>query len=384
MLEIKLSGIKQMELFAHRDPEVISLSQGSLKIGGVPKEIKAYAQDILKTDKSDYYGDPYGLKPLRDKIAETISKKHNTNIVSDQVVVTHGSSGAISNLFLMLLKPGDEVLLPEPTYPAYANLTQIAKAKPVFVSCYSDSNSSTIDWEATIEKIKLATTSKTKIITITNPCNPTGGIIPPTILEKLVNWCNEKKIYLISDEVYDDYIFDEKNFESAASYINKSSYVIRCGSFSKNFSMSGWRIGYLIIPKELAPKIVAIQDTLIVCPSVLGQHAAFYALNHPQLPKMLKEKVHNNLILANEMLKPLEEKGIISYQKPKAAFYLFLKTNLKDTTNLCLDILQKAKITTVPGKTFGPSGASFIRICYARPRHVLEEGLNRFINYWSS
>lgn len=383
MLKIKLSGIKHMELFAHSNPELISLSQGSLKIGGIPKEIKSYVQDLLNTDKTDYYANPYGIKPLREKIAEMLSKKHTITISEEQVVITHGSSGAISNIFFMVLKPGDEVLLPEPTYPAYANLTQIAKAKPVFVSCYSDHNLSTIDWNVAIEKIKSATTSRTKIITIANPCNPTGEIIPPNILEKLIDWCNQNEIYLVSDEVYDDYIFDAKNFKSAASYVNKSSYVIRCGSFSKNFSMSGWRVGYLVIPKTIAPLAVAIQDSLIVCPSVVGQYAALCALSHTNLTKFFNEEVHNNLILANAMLQPLVKKGIISYQKPKAAFYLFLKTNLKDTTDLCFDLLQKAKITTVPGKAFGPSGSSFIRICYARPRQMVEEGLRRFLNYWA-
>ena len=383
MLQIKLSGIKYMESFAHKDPQIISLSQGSLKVGGIPKQIKEYIQQMLNTDKTDYYTNTYGIPLLREKLSATLSKKNNVAISPEQILVTHGSSGAISNIFLALLEKGDEVLLPEPTYPSYAKLAQIAQAKPVFVSCLKDSNSSEVNWEIDIEKIKKATTSKTKIITVANPSNPTGIIIPPKILNELVNWCEEKNIYLVCDEVYDDYIFDGE-FQSSTKFIKKSSHVIRCGSFSKNFSMSGWRVGYLVAPQKLIPTLSAIQDTLIVCPSVIAQYAALYALDHPELTKTFKEQIHNNLILTNKMLTPLVNSGIISYKMPKSSFYLFLKNKVNDSTNLCFEIMQKSKVTIVPGESFGPSGKPFMRICYARERHILEKGLNNLLNYFEN
>ena len=380
---MKISGIKYMESFARQNPEIISLSQGSLKVGGIPKEIKSYTQDILNTDKTDYYANSYGVPEFREKLATTLSQKHNTNISSNQILVTHGSSGAIAALLLSILGTGDEVLLPEPTYPAYSKLAQVAKAKTVFVPCLQSTNSQNINWSIDIEKIKAATTQRTKIIIITNPSNPTGTIIPSKTLHELANWCNEKGIYLISDEVYDDYIFDGE-YQSITPLVNESSHIIRCGSFSKNFSMSGWRVGYAVMPEEMIENVSAVQDSLIVCPSVVGQYAALYALDHPELTQKFAEEVQNNLTIANKILQPLVTKSIVSYQKPQAAFYLFLKTTKKDTSDLCLDIMQKSKVTTVPGSTFGPSGDPFIRICFARERHVLEEGLNRFVNYFTN
>jgi len=382
MLEVKFSGIKRMEILAQETPGSLSLSQGALRVGGVPQEIKNHLQSLLNSDLTDYYVSSYGITPLRQKLAEVLSAKHNTSISMEQVLVSHGSSSAIASLMLTLLDSGDEVLIPEPTYPAYINLTRIAKGNPVLVKCFGDDSDSKVKWEFDVEKLKAAITPKTKMIIFSNPGNPTGIIVEEKYIKELAALCESRGIYLVVDEVYDDFIFYNEPFHSITPYVNQSNYIIRAGSFSKNFALSGWRIGYIVLPKNLLHPMCAIQDGLLISASSLAQYAALYALSKPQLVAPMKEMVFNNLIYTNIILKPLVEKGILDYQEPKAAFYVFLKTKEKETTDLCLDILKRAKVTVVPGSVFGPAGDSYIRICYARETAMLREALDRFINYW--
>ncbi|HBS47870.1 TPA: hypothetical protein DEO28_00885 [Candidatus Dependentiae bacterium] len=384
MLEVKFSGIKRMELLAQQTPGVLSLSQGSLKVGGIPTDIKTHTQSLLNSDKTDYYVSTYGITPLREKIAEVLSLQHNVNISMDQILVSHGSSSAVAALMLMLLNADDEVLLPEPTYPAYANLARVSKANPKFVSCFLKESTSfgEVKWEFDVEKFKSAVTPKTKMVVIANPCNPTGIILPEKVVKELVNFCESRGIYLLIDEVYDDFIFENEPFYSVTPFVADHSFIIRTGSFSKNFALSGWRVGYMVVPKHLLNAACAIQDSLLVCASSIAQYAALYAMNHPELTKPMQEIVYNNLLYANAVLKPLVDKGLVAYQSPKSAYYIFLKTKEEETTNLCLDILQKAKVTVVPGSVFGPTGSPFIRICYAREPHILREAMDRFVNYF--
>ncbi|MFC1894601.1 pyridoxal phosphate-dependent aminotransferase, partial [Candidatus Dependentiae bacterium] len=276
MLNIPISGIKKIEAIAQSSPEYISLSQGALRIGGIPHKIKQYVQEVMQTDKSDYYQSAWGIMELRKKLSLVLSAQNKEQISVDQIIVTHGCIGALANLFFTILDKNDEIIIPEPTYPAYEKLTQLVKAKPVFVSCKNKSFDKKIrqthNWELNIEKIKKATTKKTKIIIFSNPWNPTGIIVPEKTILELKNWCEYNKIYLVIDEAYKDYAFD-KNYKSYASLVSKSKYVITTASFSKNMAMSGWRIGYMIVPKKLCQNLGTTQDALLNCPNVPAQYA---------------------------------------------------------------------------------------------------------------
>lgn len=367
MLQIVLSEIKKIEAQVQQDGYV-SLSQGALKIGGIPQEIKCHLQQVLETDKTDYYQSAWGIFPLRERIAEHLSRDHNVCFSHRNVLVTHGCMGAISTLLLALLDEGDEVILPEPTYPAYKNIVGLARGKHRFVCLDMD-------------EIVKARTSKTKMMILSNPCNPTGELLSKSMLEALVQWCDEHKVYLIVDESYDDYIFDG-DFFSATPFVLQSSFVIRTGSYSKSLSMSGWRVGFMVVSDELSARMGVTQDALLNCPNVIAQHAVLYALDHPEYTARFHGVVRANRDIAVKGLQSLVDRGLLSFSVPAAGFYLFLKTKQRDAYDLCLDILKHAKVGLIPGRAFGPSGTPFLRLCYARQREVLLEGIDRITRYF--
>ena len=381
MLEIPLSGIKKIEEVASSH-EYISLSQGSVKIGGIPSPIKKYVQELLNTDKTDYYESCWGIKILREKLAQHILTTYNTTVTSDQILPTHGCIGGLSLLFLTLLAPDDEVIIPEPSYPAYTILTQTTRSKTVFVPMFEPkgNNSLDFDWNLDVEKIKAATTAKTKIIIFSNPCNPTGAIIPATTLQSLVDWCELKGIYLIIDEAYRSYDFTG-TLTPGVTFVNKSDFVVSANTFSKNMAMSGWRIGYLVVSKNLTKHLVGMQDALLNCLNNTAQYAALYALDHPELSQNFFNIISYNRTLIMQLVEPLVQAGIFSYKKPDGGIFLFLNTNYPDATDFCLNILNHAKVGLIPGKTFGPNSASFLRLCYARDTTILEEGIRRITRY---
>lgn len=382
MLQIPLSGIKRIEEVVNSSNEYISLSQGALKIGGIPAPVKQFVQTILNTTKTDSYGSSFGLKELRETIAQIQSTKYDNAISSSHVLPTHGGIGALSLIFLNQLETGDEVIIPEPAYPAYAILAQTARAKSVFVSCLKNTkNSSTVIWEINIDKIKAATTPKTKIIVFSNPTNPTGLVIPKSTILDLLAWCEQKGIYLIIDEAYRDYIFD-KSFESMLSIAGQSEKLIVISSFSKNMAMSGWRIGYIVAHENLIPTLSGMQDALLNCLNNTAQYAAMYAMTRPDLVEELAKKVQDGKNAAITYIQPLVERGIFSFENPKGGFFLFLKTDQNDATDLCMSILNKAKVGLVPGSSFGASGKPFIRLCFARDTKVIETGIDRLKKYF--
>ncbi len=382
MIDIKLSAIKQMEEFARNNPNIISLSQGGLKVDAPIKEIKDYVKKIVTSNKADYYGHGSGLLELREKLAETLTAKHNVNITTKQIIITHGCNGALTALMLLLLTDKDEVILPEPAYPSYINLARIARAKPIYVSSLKKENDK-ISWNLPIEEIKAATTNKTKMIIFSNPSNPTSTLSAKNDILDLISWCEEKGIYLIVDEVYSDYIF-EGEFFSVTPFTKASQHVIKVSSFSKNFGLSGWRIGYMVVPESLAPMAYVMQDSIFICSSVIGQYAALAALNNPHLTDQFHQYVKKNRDLTVKMLTPLKKAGIIDFQNPIAGFYTFVQTKEEDTTKLCLDIIKEAGVSTVPGGTFGPSSKNYIRLCFARNRDILQEALSRLVKYWET
>lgn len=381
MLEIPLSGIKRIEEIAKSSDEYISLSQGSIKVGGIPQQIKDYVSNLLKTDQTDYYESCWGIRPLREKLSAVLSEQYKTNISINNVLPTHGCIGGLSLLYLSILSPGDEVIVPEPAYPAYGLLAQASRAVPVYVSVMQLDADNKPSWKFDVEKIKAATTEKTKIIVFSNPWNPLGIIVPKQDILDLLAWCEQKGIYLIIDEAYRDYAFTPE-YESVLPLVTQSEWLICANTFSKNMAMSGWRIGFLVVPERINKALAGMQDAILNCLNNTAQFAAMYALSHPEFTQEFARIVKHNRDMAMALLQPLVSNNIISVTNPDGGFFAFLKTDQADATDLCMSILHKAKVSLVPGKTFGPSGDSFLRLCYARETDVLEEGIARLVKFF--
>ncbi len=385
MLNLPLSGIKKIEAIAQSSTEYISLSQGALRTGGIPQEVKNYVKEQLNTDKTDYYQSAWGIMELREKIAKILRDTNKicsagqTVLDSNQILITHGCIGALSSLFFTVLNQGDEIILPEPTYPAYEKLAKLVRAESIFVS--SKNNQGGSHWKLDIQKINDSITQKTKIIIFSNPWNPLGITISRKEILELLDICEKKQIYLVIDEAYKDYCFNG-SFQSCVDLVSDYEYLIQVSSFSKSMAMSGWRVGYMVASKKLVQNCGKVQDALLNCPNVPAQHAALYALDHPEFTRRFYKTVKENLELTLDVLSPLIKENIFSYQKPSGSFFLFLKTEFDDSSNLCMSILNKAKVALIPGKFFGESGSPFIRLCYARDKNVLKQGLDRLVKYF--
>lgn len=380
MLHLELPRYKSIEAIASANKEMISFSQGALKMGGTPKAIKEHIQGMLNTDTLDYYQFVGGIYPLRAKLAEKLSQKFSCTVKVENILITHGAIGALTNLCLTLLKNGDEVILPEPIYPSYRNIVKFSKATPVYIQGFIEQNNA---WVFDLEQIKKAYSPRTKMLILSNPCNPCGTYLKQAELEELKNWCEQKGIYLICDEVYDNFIYGD-HFASATPKAIDSEFIIRTGSFSKDYAMSGWRIGYVVASEKLIKHMIAVQDGTLCSPSVIGQHAALYALQHEELIEEQVKAVKTNLDLSYSLITPLLEKGVFSCIKPEAGIFLFLKSNQQDSEDLVMDILYKAKVSLVPGKDFGDNNdtAAYIRLCFAREKWQIVEGITRLLNYY--
>jgi|GEM_PF-1226365 len=383
MIQIRLPELKRLEVIAQNTPGCISFSQGALRIGGIPKEIKEHMKDVLSTDQTDYYQPGVGMMALREKLARTLSAQHNISLSAQNIIVSHGGIGAITTICATLLDAGDEVIIPEPAYPPYKNVVSICKANPVFVTAYDEvqDSSGEVSWPLNIQKIKDAITTKTKMIIIANPSNPTGSCLTAQDLIDLKNLCEKNEIYLVSDEVYDNYVFTGQ-LASATPLVCQSKFVIRTGSFSKSLAMSGWRIGYLVANADIIMAMSGVQDALIVCPSVFGQHSVLYALDHPEFLNRHHAGVSKSRDIICGMLQPLMDKEILVYSKPMSGFYLYLRSQHADSTELVISILEKAKVAMVPGKDFGPSSGRYMRLCFARSPEIVQEGSERLLKYF--
>jgi aspartate/methionine/tyrosine aminotransferase len=373
MIRLDQPDLKKIEHKAQQMIGAVSFAQGALRIGGVSEVIKDYVSQVIKTDKADYYSHSLGMRSLRQKIAAYVTSLHGGSLSEEHVMVSHGALNGIAALCLMLLDRDDEVLIPEPTYPPYVNAVVLAKAYPKLVPAYRYHAG---QWMFDLETLKAAVTQKTKMIIIAHPSNPCGVCLTEAEIQELAAWSEERKIYCIVDEAYDNYFFDAKAV-SSSSYVEQYNYLVRVGSFSKTFGMSGWRVGYVVAPKQLIAQCAGVQDGLIVCPSVVGQYAALCALDHTDIAASYTCIVEENRTLAYSLLAPLIEQGIFECHMPQAGFFFFLKTQCADTAPMAEKILDHVQVALVPGRDFGPSGKSFLRLCYARDQQTLVEGIAR-------
>ncbi|MCK4499033.1 pyridoxal phosphate-dependent aminotransferase [Candidatus Babeliales bacterium] len=378
---LSLYEIKKIESIARQQKDGISLAQAALRVGGVHEAVREHAREVLLTDKADYYGDSQGLRSLRWDLTQYFKKRYGAQVSLQQVMVSHGAIGAFAALCAGILKPGDEVVLPEPTYPAYKNTVSAVGGRAIFVPAYVSDNGE--PWQLDIDRIHKTITSKTKLLVLANPSNPLGAVLKIEELEKLAHLAEKYGFYLVIDEAYEDHVFTGK-FDSAVGLAARFEHVVRLGSFSKNFAMSGWRVGSMVASQKLIDYLVPFQDAFFSCPNQLVQFAASYALSRPDLIKEARDKVQDGYRIAMADLAPLVENGMIANMvNPSAAFFAFFKVpDCQNTIDLVYDMLHAVRVAVVPGIDFGPSFGNYIRLCYARNPEYLRDGIGRLKNYF--
>jgi len=336
----------------------------------------AYCEAII--EGHNYYSDSEGIQPLREAIAERENRKNNVGISADDVFVTAAVTEALQITIGVLTDPGDEILVPGPTYPPYISFTKFMLANPVEYQTKEDEG-----WVPDIDDIRSKITEKTKAIVIINPNNPTGAVYDEKILKEIINLAGEYEIPIISDEIYDLITYDKKHISPGS--LSKDVPVIVFNGMSKVYFATGWRLGYMYIVdregvledvREAIGKLLRVR----LCPNTPAQYAALKALTGPMdyLEKYLKKlRRRRDLIY-----KRLSEMDHISVQKPEGAFYIFPRVDIqkgpwKNDKEFVLDLLKEKHVLVVHGSGFGNTGKNHFRAVYLPEESVLEEAMNR-------
>lgn len=367
-----------MEIRAAKFSSTISLAQGVPSFD-TPKCIKRRVELALKQGVVAKYSLSPGIAELRELIEIKLAEQNMFYDFEKEILVSAGSIEGITATILAITNLGDEVIIPEPTYTSYREVIILAGCVPVYVSLDEEKG-----WAFELEKYERAITPKTKAIFYCNPNNPTGTIYSKEQLLGLAELAEKHNLYLISDEVYKDFIFEkDKKIFSLAELPSLRRRVIRLFSFSKSYAMTGWRVGYLHSDESIVQEILKVHDCLVTCAPVISQYAAMGALEMGEKDvKFFNAEYEKRRDLICTRLDKLAH--IFSYVRPESAYYVFpriIKKNMQFGDYDCPDsfswrfalyLLEKAQVAVVPGVAFGPSGEDHIRISFGRS----EEDIN--------
>jgi len=371
---IQLSVIKQMEILAAQHIDVVSLAQG-IPSFDTPSPIKRRAERALEEKLVAKYSLSPGLPELREQIEISLA---NDDIFYDwetEIIVTAGSIEGITATLLAITDPGDEIIIPDPTYTSYREAVRLAGCTPVFVPL-----SESEGWKIDIEKFAQAITPKTKAIFYCNPNNPTGTIFSKEDLIALAELAEDHNLFLIADEAYKDFIYDDQLYFSLAQLTKYRHRIIRIFSFSKPYAMTGWRVGYVCAEASVAREILKVHDSLVTCAPVISQYAALGALEMGeewvQYFRLEYEKRRSIICSALDTLPG------ISYSKPTSAYFVFPKfIGCDDSFALATDILKTVQLALVPGVAFGSTGEGHLRLSFGRTESDIVEGMKRLTTY---
>jgi len=344
-----------------------------------PSNIKESAINAIRQNYT-HYGPSAGIPALREAIANYISKTRKIKVDPDEVVVTPGGKPVIFYSILCLINPGDEVLYPNPGYPIYESIINFAGAKAVPVPIIEEKN-----FSLDVGLLKKLITSKTKMLVLNSPQNPTGGIIEKKDLETIADLVKEHGIIVLSDEIYSEMIF-EGQFQSISSFPGMKERTIILDGLSKTYSMTGWRVGYGIFNREIAAHIANLETNSVSCTATFSQIASIEALNGSQeeTKRMVKIFSERSKLIVDGLN---DIKGI-KCLKPKGAFYVFPNVtqackNLRLATSEEFQkyLLHEAGVAVLPRSSFGVrnfgENNEYVRLCYAVNEKEIIEGLSR-------
>ena len=341
-----------------------------------PYHIKEAAKEAIDMGFTKYTP-PAGISELRRAVADKLKEENRIEYSPEEIVITDGAKQALFNLMMSVIEEGDEVIIPSPYWVTYPEQVKFAGGTPVFVETEEIKG-----FAFTVEELKKAVSSKTKLVIVCTPHNPTGAVIPKEELLKIGEFCAERGILIASDECYEYLTYDGVKHTSIASLSKEIKEItITINALSKGFSMTGWRVGYAAGPKEIIDAMIKINSQSISNVNSIAQKAAVAALTKPK--GFLKEWLEAFDERRRYMVEKLNEIEGVSCLMPKGAFYAFpnvkelLKEgNFKDDWELAEFLLEEAKIAVVPGSAFGYPG--YLRLSYATSMENIEEGLNRF------
>ena len=335
-----------------------------------PDHIKAAAQAALEAGFTKYTPSS-GIPDLRQAISTKFSKDNGLEYKPSQIIVSNGAKQSCLNAILAVCQPGDEVIIPAPYWLSYPEMVRLAGADPVIVPTTMAN-----DWKITAEQFENAMTPKTKMIIINTPGNPTGSIYTRDELRAIAEVAAEEDIVILSDEIYEKIVYDGAEHVSIASLTPEAyDLTVTVNGFSKAYSMTGWRLGYLGAPEQLAKAIDSMQSHTTSNPCSFAQKGGLAALNGDQ--QFVTDMVEEFNIRREYMYNRLSSIAGISAVKPRGAFYVLANIGQLGltSTNFADRLLSKASVAVVPGIAFGDDAT--IRLSYATSMDVIKTGLDR-------
>lgn len=336
-----------------------------------PEKIKEAAYESLKAGHV-FYTSNYGIPALRKEIAKWETEHHGVQYDADEVLVTVGVGEATYASMAAFLEDGDEVLVPNPVWLNYIHVPSSLGAVPVTYNLKEENN-----YQIDTEELESKITDKTKMIVIVNPSNPTGGVLSRETLEKLSQLAIKNDLLVVADEIYSQLVYDDTKHVSIASLPGMKERTITLGGFSKAYSMTGWRLGYMCAPRGIIAACVRVHQYTITCASSFVQEAAVTALRDcaDDVEAMRQEYQRRK----DYAVKALNEIDGISCNDPQGAFYIFV--NVKSLGMSSMEVaeyfLEEAKVAMVPGSAFGSEGEGYLRLSYACSYEDLQEAIRR-------
>lgn len=373
VVKLKPSGIRKFFDIVHEMKDAISLGVGEPDFD-TPWHIRDEGIYSLEKGKTIYTSNS-GLLQLRQEISKYLERKYNVSYdPTSEMLITVGGSEGIDVGLRAMLNPGDEVLIPQPSYVSYEPCTIIAGGKPVIIELKAEN-----EFRLTAQELIDAITDKTRVLILPFPNNPTGAIMEESDLLAIAKVCVEKDIFVMSDEIYAELTYKGKHV-SIASLPGMKERTILINGFSKAYAMTGWRLGYACGPKEVISQMTKIHQFCIMCAPTTSQYAAIEAIKNGDDDIAAMREAYNQR--RRFLLNAFKEMGLECFE-PYGAFYVFpcIKEFGMTSDEFATRFLEEEKVAAVPGTAFGECGEGFLRISYAYSLDHLKTAMERLARF---
>ncbi len=363
------SGIRKFFDLAADMPHCISLGVGEPDFK-TPWSVRDAGIRSLELGRTKYTANS-GLKELRDEICAYLQRRFELHYEEENVLVTVGGSEAIDLAIRALVQPGDEVIIPEPSFVCYEPITQLTGGVPVHIATRAEDQ-----FRLTADQLRAAITPKTKLLIFPYPNNPTGAVMSADEMEKIAAVLRETNVLVLSDEIYSELTYGLDRHVSIASLPGMAERTIVVNGFSKSYAMTGWRLGYAAGPVPLIKVMTKIHQSCIMSAPTTSQYAAITALRQcDDQIEMMRDEYNRR---RRYVVKSLNDMGLTCFE-PRGAFYVFPSIQISGLTSneFCEQLLREKEVAIIPGSAFGASGEGYARISYAYSVDHLQTAMKR-------
>jgi aminotransferase len=373
VMDISKSAIHEMTRLS-REVEDVAFLSWARPTADTPGHIKDAAISAIRKGLVGGYSETSGLPVLRQEIARKLERDNKIEANPAQILVTVGAIEGLAAAVMAAIDPGDEVILPTPTYSTHIRQVVIASGKPVLVPTIEEEG-----FALDVAGIRKAITGRTRAIVYCSPSNPTGTVFSEQQLREVADIAREHNLMVITDEAYEYFTYDGHGHFSIASIPEMRKHVVSCFTFTKTYAMTGWRIGYLHADEELIPQITKAHIPLAICAPVVSQYAALAALQGPQdCVAAFRDHYRSARDLMCRRLDGMS--AVLAYHQPHGSYLMFpriLVEEGRDSAAFCKRLLKEARVSTTPGVAFGPTGEQHLRLSFCVSHEEIDKAFDR-------